>query len=117
MTAAFYKSIALLLALVMVSGGIDWRLACRERDQARIDLKAEQAVSAALRVSIGEQTRATEALGKAKDEADARGLLAQRLAAANARRFDGALASIKDARATTCAEAMPFVNQVLEAIQ
>ncbi len=67
--------------------------------------------------AIREQNRAVDALAKAKAEADLRGLQAQQIAAANGKRFDLALGQVKAARATTCAEAMPAVNSILEAIR
>jgi phosphopentomutase len=92
-------------------------MAAHDRDQARAELKVEQDANVDLRTSIREQNRAVEAMGKAKEIADARGAEAQRLAAANGRRFDGALEQIKGAKATTCADAMPAVNQILEAVR
>ena len=121
MTEYFYKllSIALAVALACVGGatGSGWWLAARDRDQAQAGLIAEQAVSAGLRAGIREQNAAVSALSAAKEAADARGLLAGQLAEANGRRFDGALARIKDAKATTCADAMPAVNLLLKGLQ
>lgn len=117
MTAALWKGIAIvLLALLLIVGG-GWWLASGARDQALVDLHAERGVSEQLRAGIREQNRATEALAKAKEAADARGQAARQLAAANGRRFDGALEQIKNVKATTCAEAMPAVNAILEAIR
>ncbi|MET3135276.1 hypothetical protein AAKU55_005584 [Oxalobacteraceae bacterium GrIS 1.11] len=112
-------SVALLVLLAGVGGGTSagWWLAARDRDQARAGLNMERAVSAGLRAGIREQNAAVSALSAAKEAADARGLLAKQLAAANGRRFDGALARIKDAKATTCADAMPAVNLLLEGQQ
>lgn len=116
-----WKIVAIALAALMLVGGgsmgAGWWLAARDRDQARADLKTEQGVSEQLRGAIREQNRAVDAMAKAKEAADARGLAAQALAAANGKRFDGALAKLASARATTCAEAMPAVNQLLEAIR
>ncbi|MEJ7804851.1 MAG: hypothetical protein WKG03_02880 [Telluria sp.] len=42
---------------------------------------------------------------------------AQQLAAANGKRFDQALARAAGATAATCAEAMPVIDVVLEAIR
>jgi hypothetical protein len=105
----------LLIAGVGLGGG--WWLAARDRDVARVDLTAEQGTNAALRAGINTQNTAIIALGNEKLKAEARGLAAQQLAAANRRRYDGALAKLADARATTCAEAMPAVNQLLKDIK
>lgn len=121
MSDLFWKpaAIVLLLALLVVGGwtGAGWWLAARDRDAARAELVAERKVSEELRASIREQNRAVEALGQAKAQAEQRGEQAARLAAANGRRFDDALGRIANAKATTCAEAMPAVDAVLEAIQ
>lgn len=97
--------------------GYNWHMAARERDEARVELTAERAISTQYQLAIREQNRAVEALAKQKSEAEARGQAAQQIAAANGRRFDGALQRIKDAKATTCDEAMPAVNAILEAIK
>ncbi|MET3132221.1 hypothetical protein AAKU55_002491 [Oxalobacteraceae bacterium GrIS 1.11] len=112
-------SIAVLALLVGVGGGTGagWWLAARDRDQARAELNRERDVNAGLRAGMREQNAAVSALSAAKEAADARGLLAGQLAAANGRRFDGALARIKDAKATTCADAMPAVNLLLKGLQ
>jgi hypothetical protein len=92
-------------------------VAAHDRDVARDDLKTEQGTSAALRAGIITQNTAIIALGNEKLKAEARGLAAQQLAAANGRRFNGALAKLAGARATTCAEAMPAVNQLLKDVR
>jgi hypothetical protein len=121
MTEYFYKLLSivllLLLAIVAVGMGYQWRLAAHDREQARSELHDEKGVSEGLRTGIREQNRATEALAKAKALADERGLQAQQLAAASGRRFDQALERERGAKATTCVEAMPVVNRILEAIQ
>lgn len=112
-------AIGLLAGMVTSSAylGYQWHMAAHDRDSARADLATEVAANVDLRTSIREQNRAVEAMGAAKEVADARGQAAQQLAAANGRRFDGALEQIKSAKATTCAEAMPAVNAILEAIR
>lgn len=105
-----------LLAILLVvgaGGGMGWWLTDRARDQALVDLGAEKLASEQLRGSIREQNRAVETMDAAKKLAEARGLAAQQVAAANGRRLDGALAQLAGARATTCDEAMPAVNQLL----
>ena len=73
--------------------------------------------SAALRASIGVQNEAVQSMHRATVEADARGRAAQALAAANGRRYDAAQAKLAVARATTCDEAMPFVDQLLKDVK
>ncbi|MFS2007981.1 hypothetical protein ACEN9F_30675 [Duganella sp. CT11-25] len=120
-TGGLWKVGAIVLAiLLLVTGGglgFGWWLAAHDRDVARADLKTEQGVSAALRAGINTQNAAIITLGQEKLEAEKRGLAAQQLAAANGRRFDGALAKLEGARAITCAEAMPAVNQLLKDIR
>lgn len=110
---------ALLLALILVGGstGFGWWLAARDRDAARAELVAERELSAKYRGAIAEQNRAVDALVALKASADERGLAAKRLADANGKRLDLALAQSAGQRATTCAEAMPVVNAALEAVR
>ena len=110
---------ALLLALVLVGTvtGAGWWLAARDRDAARAELVAERALSARYRDAIAEQNRAVQALAGQKTAAEARGLAAQQVAAANGRRFDLVLAQTRATKATTCAEAMPVVDAALAAVR
>ena len=117
MTALVQRIIAAALLAALAGAGAGWWLAARDRDQVRADLVAERTTGDALRTNIREQNRAVDALAKAKTAADARGALAQQLATANGRRFDGALAQIAATRATTCTDAMPAVNLLLESIR
>ncbi|WGG51837.1 hypothetical protein [Rugamonas sp. DEMB1] len=112
-------AIVLLAALPLVGGGAGagWWLAAHDRDQARADLATERTRADALTAGIREQNRAVEAMASAKAAADARGQAAQQLSAENGRRFDGALAQLAGRRATTCDEAMPAVNQLLESVR
>lgn len=116
-----WRLAALALAALLLAGGgsagTGWWMAAHDRDQARADLKTEQGVSEQLRGAIREQNLAVDAMAKAKAAADARGKAAQQLAAANGRRYAGALERIASAKATTCAEAMPAVNSLLEAMR
>lgn len=120
-SGAAWKVVAAVLAgLVLVVGvgaGTCWWLAASDRDQARRDLKAEQGVGAQLRAGIDDQNLAIITLGQQKLEAEARGDAARQQAVAAGRRFDSALLRMDGARVTTCADAMPFVNQLLEDVR
>lgn len=112
-------AIALLAALLLVGGGAGagWWLAAHDRDRALSDLAGERTRADGLATGIREQNRAVEAMANAKASADARGQAAQQLAAANGKRFDGALAQLAGRRAATCDDAMPAVNQLLESVR
>nr|WP_207393580.1 hypothetical protein [Duganella aceris] len=120
-TGGLWKVGAIVLAglLVLTGGSLGggWWLAAHDRDKAEVALRVEQGTSAALRAGINTQNTAIIALGKEKLKAEARGLAAQQLAAANGKRFDAALAAAAGKRATTCAEAMPIVDQLLKDIK
>ena len=109
--------LAVLLLVVITGAGTGWWLAAAARDQALAKLVVEQGASAELRASIGVQNEAVQSMHRATVAADARGRAAQALAAANGRRFDDALAKLTGAHATTCDEAMPFVDQLLKDIK
>ena len=109
--------LTVLLLVVITGAGTGWWLAAAARDQALAKLVVEQGASAALRASIGVQNEAVQSMHRATVAADARGRAAQAQAAANGRRFDGALAKLTGARATTCDEAMPFVDQLLKDVK
>lgn len=104
-----------VLIIVLSAGGTGWWMIASARDQALADLAAEQAVSTLLRGAIQAQNAAVEMAGLAKIEADKRGQAAQAQAAAAGRRIDAALAKVAGARATTCDEAMPTVDLIMEA--
>lgn len=120
-TGGIWKIAAvILLAALLVVGawaGGGWFLAARDRDAARVELASERHAGELLRGAIREQNRAVEAAGAAKLVAEARGQAAQQQAAAAARRFDFVLGQTQGARATTCDEAMPTVNLILEAVR
>lgn len=107
-------ALAGLLVIGGAAGGIALWLTSSARDKALVDLKVEQLLTAELRAGVTSQNTAIMKLGADKLAAEARGAAAQQLAAANGKRFDGALAKLADARATTCDEAMPAVNQLLK---
>lgn len=110
-------AVILLAALLMVGAwtGGSWYLAARDRDAARVELAAERLKSADYAAAVERQNAAVAALADAKREADVRGQAARQQAAAAGRRFDAALAKVAGARATTCDEAMPTVDLILEA--
>ncbi|MBY0241963.1 MAG: hypothetical protein K2X55_21890 [Burkholderiaceae bacterium] len=121
MIAAWWRLAAIVLAvLLLVVGavaGTGWWLAAGARDKAQADLKTEQGVSAQLRAGIDDQNKAIAALGRQKLEAEARGAVARQQAASAGQRFDAALQRMDGARVTTCADAMPFVDQLLEDVR
>jgi len=109
--------LAVLLLVVITGAGTGWWLAAAARDQALDRLVAEQGVSAELRASIGIQNSAVKSMHDAAVAADKRRRAAQELAAANGRRYDAAQAKLSGARATTCDEAMSYVNQLLKDVK
>jgi len=109
--------LAILLLLVITGAGTGWWLAAAARDQALARLVVEQRASAALRASIGVQNEAVESMQRATAQAQARGAAARAEAAAVGRRHDAAQAQLAGARAITCDEAMPYVNQLLESVR
>ena len=109
--------LAVLLLVVITGAGTGWWLAAAARDQALASLVAEQGASAALRASISVQNEAVESMQRATAQAQARGAAARAAAAAVGRRYDAAQAKLAGARATTCDEAMPYVNQLLESVR
>lgn len=119
--SGIWKLAAIALAVVSLALcaylGHGWYMAAHDRDQAQTDLKAEKEISAQYQLAIREQNNAVDALAEQKRLAEQRGKAAMDLAAANGRRFDDVLARTRGATATTCAEAMPVVNDVLGAIR
>lgn len=110
----------LLLAIILAGGGAGgalWWSAAAARDEALTDLRAEQGINIQLRAGVDAQNTAILAQATLARQAEARGLAAQQVAAANGRRYDQALQQMAGARATTCAEAMPYVNQLLENVR
>ena len=144
MVAGIWKvaavALAILLLVVITGAGTGWWLAAAARDQALAKLVVEQGASAALRASIGVQNSAVKSMHDATVAADkrrraaealavvarqrydaaqaqARGNAARAAAAAAGRRLDAAQAKLAGARATTCDEAMPFVDQLLKDVK
>lgn len=110
-------TLAVLLLVVITGAGTGWWLAAAASDQALASLKTEQGAGAELRAYIGVQNSAVRSMHDATVAADKRRRAAQELAAANGRRLDAALARLAGARATTCDQAMPYVNQLLESVR
>lgn len=109
-----------LLAVMLVCGGAGgalWWTAAAARDQALADLKKEQGINAQLRAGVDVQNTAILAQADRAREAEARGRAAQEAAVANGRRYDQALQLAIGAKATSCADAMPYVNQLLEKVR
>ena len=109
--------LTVLLLVVITGAGTGWWLAAGARDQALASLKVEQGASAALRASIGVQNEAVQSMHRATAQAQSRGAAARAAAAAAGRRLDAAQARLAGARATTCDEAMPYVNQLLKDVK
>ena len=117
---AWKMTTLVLLAILLAggaAGGAMWWSAAAARDKALVDLKAEQGVNAELRAGITTQNTAIFAQAKLTREAEARGDAARQAAAVSGRRFDQALQQLAGARANSCADAMPYVNQLLENVR
>lgn len=112
--AGIWKIAALVLAfllLVVITGaGTGWR---RSRATRLAKLVVEQGASAVLCASISVQNEAVESMQRGTAQAQARGNAARAAAATAGRRLDAAQAKLASVRATTCDEAMPFVDQLL----
>ncbi|MYM31476.1 hypothetical protein GTP58_24385 [Duganella sp. CY15W] len=109
-----------LLAVLLVGGGAGgalWWTAAAARDKALVDLAAEKGVNAQLRAGVDDQNRSIQTWYRASEDAKARGQAAQQQAAINGQRFDAALQQLAGAKAVTCADAMPYVNQLLEKVR
>ena len=119
--SGIWRVIAIVLAAVLLvvasAAGAGWWLAAGDRDQALVDLKAEQGVSAALRASIAEQNLAVDGMAMATLVAQQRGEVAQAAAATAGRKYTVAQAQLAGARATTCNDAMPAVRSMLESVR
>jgi hypothetical protein len=109
--------LASLLLAVAGAGGAAWWLSDRALGQARAELAGAEERAAAYQAAIREQNRATKVLARETAAAQARGLAAQQQAAVTGQRYDAALAQLAGARVTTCADAMPFVNKLLEDVR
>jgi len=116
--SGIWKAATIVLAAVLLvvasATGTGWWLAASARDQALLDLKAEQVISTGLRASIAEQNLAVDGMARATLAAQQRGEAAQAAAAAAGKKYDKAQAQLAGVRATTCDEAMPAVRRMLE---
>lgn len=119
--SGIWKVVAIVMAAVLLvvtgAAGTGWWLAAGDRDQALVDLKAEQGVSAGLRASIAEQNLAVDGMARATLTAQQRGEAAQAAAAAAGRKYQAAQVQLAGVRATTCDEAMPAVRLLLENVR
>ncbi|SDG85004.1 MULTISPECIES: hypothetical protein [unclassified Duganella] len=109
-----------LLGLLLAGGGASgalWWSAAAARDKALDDLTAAQAITAELRAGVDVQNRAITQWYEQAKAAEARGTAARQAAEANGLRYDQALQQLAGARATTCDEAMPYVNKMLEGVR
>jgi hypothetical protein len=100
----------------VASGTAPW-LTDRALTRAQADAKEARGRADDYQGAIRERNRATEVLAKAKIEVDARGFAARAQAAEQGKRLDGALQQMAGARAATCADAMPYVNKLLEDVR
>jgi hypothetical protein len=112
-------AIALLIALVGTVLGLGGKLWLTDRDlnKAKEELAVANTNVVNLRTSISIQNAAVDTLKADKDKADARADAAWRVAAGKSVQMDKILKNIQDIKATTCQEAMPVVNQVLEGLK
>lgn len=118
--SGLWRTAAILLAglLLATAGGAGSALWLLRNDLAQARNQAAMALerAAEYQTAIREQNRATEVLARETAAARARGVAAQQQAAAAGRRYDQAMQQLTGAgvRITTCDEAMPFVNKLLE---
>ena len=103
-----------LLVVGGAAGGTALWLAGSARDDALAKLETSRLLVADLRAGIVVQNTAILTQANLARDAETRGKAAKKLAAVNGRRYDAALAAAASARATTCDEAMPAVNQLLK---
>lgn len=109
--------LASLLLAVAGTGGAAWWLSDRALTKAEAEVSVQRSRAADYQAAIREQNRATEVLARETAAAKARGLAAQQQAAVIGKRYDAALQQLAGARVTTCADAMPYVNKLLEDVR
>ncbi|MYM81072.1 hypothetical protein GTP44_03740 [Duganella sp. FT50W] len=116
-----WRIAALVLLTILLAGGgaggALWWSAAAARDKALADLRAEQGVTAELRAGVDAQNRAIVMWHEQAKAAEARGATARQAAEVSGRRYEQALAQLAGARPTTCVEAMPYVNKMLESVR
>lgn len=116
-----WKVATLVLLTIMLAGAgagaALWWSAAAARDQALADLATEKGVTAQLRAGVDVQNRAITQWYEQAKAAEVRGAAARQAAEVSGQRYDSALQQLAGARATTCAEAMPYVNQLLEKVR
>lgn len=121
LTGQLWKVAAIVLAILLLAGGgaggALWWAAAGDRDQALTELAAERRTTAELRAGIDTQNRAITQWYEQARAAEARGAAERQAAEASRRRYDQALAQLAGARPTTCDEAMPYVNKLLESVR
>lgn len=121
MVGGIWKIGAIALAVVSLAAcaylGHGWYMAAHDRDQAITERDEQKALADQYQTAIRDQNKAVDAMAEQKRLAEQRGKAAMDLAAANGRRFDDVLARTRGAKAATCDEAMPVVNDILEAIK
>lgn len=94
-----------------------WWMADRALTKAEAEVVVQRRRADDYQAAIREQNRATAVLARETAAAKARGQAALQQAAAAGQRYDAALQQLAGARVTTCADAMPFVNKVLEEVR
>jgi hypothetical protein len=109
--------LASLLLAVAGAGGAAWWLTDRALTKAEAEVVVQRTRADDYQASIREQNRATEVLARETAAARARGLAAQQQAAVAGKRYDAALQQLAGTRVTTCADAMPYVNKLLEDVR
>jgi hypothetical protein len=116
-----WKVSTLVLAAALLAGGgaggALWWSATVARDKAVTDLAVEKGITAQLRAGVEDQNRAIQLWYRASEDAAARGRAAQQQAEVDGRRYDQALQQLAGASATSCGDAMPYVNKMLEGVR
>lgn len=116
-TGGLWKVAAVTALLLAASNAGAWWVAAHDRDLARQQLMAEQAKSAGLAGAIETQNIMVGGLAAAKTDSDARRMVAEQAAAAASKRYAAAFAALAGARAATCDDAMPAVNELLDSVR
>lgn len=115
--AYLWQALCVALGAALLYSGWQWYGAHRDLGLCRQQLAQEQLTSERLRGEITVQNAKVEALGKEQVERDKRLTLALQLASSKSKTADAALKRAEGAKAQTCAEAMPVVNDILKGLQ